>query len=490
MPSNLKVVEWVAEVIDLIKEENGYKAEIKISNQKPHILPYVFDYVLLATGHATAEAKDSMHTDDLVRSNGCAHVPVVYPVDHNLNVIVPQSTVGIKGMGLTFVDAVLALTEGRGGRFGKDLYGSLHYQASGLEPRVIIPFSKSGIPMIPRLEMKRRKKRALRFFTPQRVAQLHRQKRKIDFEEDIWPLLSLDFYHTFYCPIFETYAFSAGFSERTSISAAILLQGINDFHRAFPQVQRFDLEKFLIPTKGEVFDSASAFHDFIEDYLKTYTEQAKYLADYSPLIALTTVWSSAAPLFGKIYAHGGLSPLSQADFISRYVPLLNRVSYGPPLSSMEKILTLSRQGIIDFSFATDMTLEETDKNEVTITSQIDGTSQNLDTLINARVPKTHLPSCTSGLYHKLLTKGEIRLFENIDQHGTFTPGCLSITYAGFVRDINGRINRAIAATGTPTEGILFDNDALSPTRNNVVNKWCAIVINELIKKYNNESSFS
>ena len=56
----------------------------------------------------------------------------------------------MKGIGLTFIDAVLSLTEGRGGTFERMPDGRLSYRASGGEPATILPFSRSGLPMAPK----------------------------------------------------------------------------------------------------------------------------------------------------------------------------------------------------------------------------------------------------------------------------------------------------------------------------------------------------
>ena len=58
----------------------------------------------------------------------------------------PGSTVAVRGFALTFIDAMLAMTEGRGGRFCEDR-ATVTYESSGAEPRRIIPFSRSGRPM-------------------------------------------------------------------------------------------------------------------------------------------------------------------------------------------------------------------------------------------------------------------------------------------------------------------------------------------------------
>ena len=63
----------------------------------------------------------------------------------------PNSTVRCKGFALTFIDTMLALTEGRGGVFTLSATGYT-YTPSGTEPRRIAPFSRSARPMRAKVE--------------------------------------------------------------------------------------------------------------------------------------------------------------------------------------------------------------------------------------------------------------------------------------------------------------------------------------------------
>ncbi|MFV8382329.1 FAD/NAD(P)-binding protein [Corynebacterium hindlerae] len=85
-----------------------------------------FDQVLDVTGH---DATWPGALDDAL---------TVYP-HGSLDSVTPGSTVAIRGTALTFIDAVLDLTIGRGGKFKDGVY-----HPSGYEPKQIIPVSRSG----------------------------------------------------------------------------------------------------------------------------------------------------------------------------------------------------------------------------------------------------------------------------------------------------------------------------------------------------------
>jgi len=97
----------------------------------------IYDEVLLCTGHAADWPGALRH--EWVGS--AALVPQVYPVRRWLtSAAVPADcTVVCRGAALTFIDAALSLTEGRGGRFDAD-----GYHRSGSEPALIVPVGRRG----------------------------------------------------------------------------------------------------------------------------------------------------------------------------------------------------------------------------------------------------------------------------------------------------------------------------------------------------------
>ncbi|MDN6845469.1 MAG: FAD/NAD(P)-binding protein, partial [Corynebacterium variabile] len=99
-----------------------------------------YDHVLLTTGHARfwpGALPDLLPT-------GVGEIPVVgvYPPE-GLRRILPGAVVDVRGAALTFVDAALELTVGRGGEFLPS-DGRLSYRRGGSEPAAIRPVSRSG----------------------------------------------------------------------------------------------------------------------------------------------------------------------------------------------------------------------------------------------------------------------------------------------------------------------------------------------------------
>lgn len=102
------------------------------------------DAILLSTGHASRRTRPS-------GLEGPNHVDAVYPVAASgLDRIPAGSSVAVRGLGLTAIDATLALTEGRGGRFDWSTSPIPHYQPSGREPSTIVAYSRTGLTMTPK----------------------------------------------------------------------------------------------------------------------------------------------------------------------------------------------------------------------------------------------------------------------------------------------------------------------------------------------------
>lgn len=111
----------------------------------------VYEEVLIATGHgrwgSPGPSRPWAHAAPLV--------PAVFPVTRWLTTerVRPGATVAVRGFALTFLDAALALTEGRGGTFEADAHPNrLRYESSADDAGVLLPFSRTGRPMLPKPE--------------------------------------------------------------------------------------------------------------------------------------------------------------------------------------------------------------------------------------------------------------------------------------------------------------------------------------------------
>jgi len=205
-----------AEVVDVIEIDSGYQ----IVTDTPSLAVVPATHILFATGHSFNDPTRSEATKSYVEfsnSHPALYVPSAYPLEYALpsDKIGPETVVGCDGMGLTAIDIVLYLTEGRGGVFERNSYGKLEYQASGLEPSRIIPFSGSGLFTFARpFNAKEKNLDELEhkgiFLTDQAIDELRETvgvpisiphigiRNQLDFERHIWPLMVMEMSHLYY----------------------------------------------------------------------------------------------------------------------------------------------------------------------------------------------------------------------------------------------------------------------------------------------------
>jgi len=109
-----------------------------------------YQEVLLTVGHGTAiEARGTGSWE-----HAAPLASAVFPVGRHLGRehVPAGAAVAVRGFALTFLDAALALTEGRGGVFEHDGPDRLRYLASDADAALILPYSRSGRPLLAKPE--------------------------------------------------------------------------------------------------------------------------------------------------------------------------------------------------------------------------------------------------------------------------------------------------------------------------------------------------
>ncbi len=188
------------------------------------------DLVLYAVGHNGSLPDDETSAlTAFAETVGAAYLPPSFTADADTAALHPGRTVIVRGFGLAAVDLIVLLTEGRGGRFvrgGDD--GVLRYRASGREPRLVIG-SRRGVPYHSKIASTLVGDRPpLRFFTAEIAARIARESPRIDFRDDIWPLIAKEMLHGYYAELF------TGHPERVSIPWASSSRRSNRWTRSAP----------------------------------------------------------------------------------------------------------------------------------------------------------------------------------------------------------------------------------------------------------------
>jgi len=484
LPSGVRCHRFVGEVVDVVPVDEGYQLALAHAGTPAQRPRMSYQRVLLATGHPRPLV--SRTGNDLRafcrRHPASVFVPFIYPVSERLAAVPADSTVVIKGMGLTFVDAVLALTEGRGGKFERDRAEEpLRYSPSGAEPAVMLPFSRSGLPMHPRGPAWGPPPRPLLLFNDAKIASLRQSAPggQLDFETELWPLLRREMLIAFYGVLLRQQGTDL---DLNALEGASLERQIERVHGDHPHAPRFTPEAFLDPLAKTSSADHQDHHRFVLDYLTTSLIEARSTEQCSPWMAAVAVWRDATPVFGELIRTRGLRPSGQRAFDQGYRSPLNRVSFGPPIVSMEKILAVARAGLIDFGMSRDTRLTLDDKaGSFRLDSAYTARGALASVLVDARIPKVSLQRESARLYQNLRRRRLVQPYDRSGQYDEdqYRPGCMALSAEGYVIDAKGRENRAIAATGTPTEGVTYDNDSLSRTRNNFVSRWAAVIRRDL-----------
>ncbi len=246
-----------------------------------------FDEVLLAVGHA--------RPDD--PGPGASRVG-------------PTERVGIRGFGLTAIDLILGLTEGRGGRFEQDGRRELTYVPSGREPAQIIPGSRSGRPMLVKPESDRSP--APPEPVVEAVAQGGRRIRGLGPDAGIGGLMA---------------------------TIASLCGELLQLERACVEASEW-LSSACEGRLGSEDDPVEAIGRSLR------IDRGERWPDLP--WALGLAWRELYPAIVERFSHGGLRASDRAAFLL-LASEVERLAFGPPPVNAAKLLALVDAGILDLS---------------------------------------------------------------------------------------------------------------------------------------------
>lgn len=429
---NETTLNLIVEEVKAIKYENHFL--VGFANTA---ITMELDYVLMTTGHCY------QNTPPFIGEITDKYFPSAYPV-HHLDAIPARASVGVLGLGLTWVDICLQLTEGRGGVF--DDNGK--YQASGKEP-MIYPFSRSNLPIQPRDAIFGTRRYQLRKTTVDDLLTLldERSDRQIDFQHEVYPIIEKEIQFAYYSTLLQT--------KNESIITA--------YQQSIPEAELFTFQKLLFP---EIDTSDADRHVNTINYIADIVERAEVGELNDPYMAAAAVWREATPLIGRIYNFGGLTPASQEYLDQKIWSACCRTSFGPPIANMRKMLALAEAGIIQFSIAPQSSVQfDQSKDEFIVGTS--STRKTLSYLIDGRIARSKPGQTNTSLYRNLGDEQLVTAYRN----GNYELGCIDISQDGKAKINGSEIDIPLYFYGTPTEGILFDNDSLSRVRNNLASPW-------------------
>ena len=445
---NLSISKHRTRVTGIKRNDTGFQ----IQTSDACVDQLCFESVLVTTGHSTA-INSKLQTE----TPHPGYIPFVYPFSKTLGRIPPGAVVACKGMGLTAIDTILGLTEGKGGQFVETDENGLSYIKSGDEPACILPYSRSGIPIIPRGRQSSSYTQSS-FYLHNFVEQLPEGCRELDFETEVLPYIIQDLETSYYYALFNFYGF-----DFKPVQNRLQLQQVQDaFHKLHPEAEAFDLNNLWFPKLEPVTDRQKAIATYWDFWLAALEQQN------SAYVAAASAWRFLAEDFNKLYSGGLFSAQSEKRIQDHYFSLFNRTAYGPPVVNIKKMRALMQAGILDFSYA--RAAELTTDPQLQLNHK--GESIPIDYSLDARIPRGYFKKAS------LLFNADPKLFSCSGP----STGNLRCTREGYPLNEAGRAENRLVLYGTPTEARLFDNDTLSRIHNDTASQWAMQTADRLIQK--------
>lgn len=373
------------------------------------------DAVVFTVGHL--DAKPDAREQELVtfaERHGLAYYPAGYTADVDYSGIEPGETVLVRGFGLAFVDLMLLLTEGRGGRFEDLPCGGLRYHPSGTEPVLHIG-SRRGVPYHAKIGYRLRGKPLLlpRFFDGHAIDRLLSVPGALDFRADVWPLVAKEVAWGYYSELFTAHP------DRVRMDFAVFADGFADLRwdspelvaliaRAVPSVEdRLDLDKLDRPMVGLEFGTAEEFGKELREYVEADLSRRadpEFSADLGAFMALLSVYGQMPGLVQT----GRLAAASQvSDMDGWFHGFFSYYASGPPPRRLEELLALQEAGLVSFAGAEMRIDADPDAGAFVASSSSYPGSVSARTLVEARLPGPSVTRAADVLLQRLRDAGDL-----------------------------------------------------------------------------------
>ncbi|MFD8761851.1 FAD/NAD(P)-binding protein [Streptomyces mirabilis] len=363
--------------------------------------PLLADLVVLALGHLDAELDQEQgelatyaHAHDLV------HLPPDFTADSDLSSLAPGEPVLVRGFGLAFVDLMVLLTEGRGGRYDGDTY-----LPSGREP-VLYVGSRRGVPYHSKIgyDWTGERPPLPRFFGPAEVDALLARPEGFDFRRDVWPSIEKELGFAHYHRLFTVHP------ERT----AIAWTDFEEKYAAGEAAEREALVTSAVPDPADRLDLAAldrpldgvryASHEEFQDGLRAYVEgdlRRRHDPGNSPDLA---VFLGLLSVYGQLIRLGDVGPWWHGFF--------SHLASGPPGPRLRQMLALSRAGVVRFVGA-DMAVVAEDGVFRASSATVPGETIEARALVEARLPEPTVGRALDPLLRELHADGAVETPEGL-----------------------------------------------------------------------------
>ncbi|MFD8004851.1 FAD/NAD(P)-binding protein [Streptomyces mirabilis] len=363
--------------------------------------PLLADLVVLALGHLDAELdQEQRELATYAHAHNLVHLPPDFTADSDLSSLAPGEPVLVRGFGLAFVDLMVLLTEGRGGRYDGDTY-----LPSGREP-VLYVGSRRGVPYHSKIgyDWTGERPPLPRFFGPAEVDALLARPEGFDFRRDVWPSIEKELGFAHYHRLFAVHP------ERTAMAWA----DFEEKYAAGEAAEREALVASAVPDPADRLDLAAldrpldgvryASHEEFQEGLRAYVEgdlRRRHDPGKSPDLA---VFLGLLSVYGQLIRLGDVGPWWHGFF--------SYLASGPPGPRLRQMLALSRAGVVRFVGA-DMAVVAEDGVFRASSATVPGETIEARALVEARLPEPTVGRALDPLLRELHADGAVETPEGL-----------------------------------------------------------------------------
>ncbi|RPK66836.1 hypothetical protein EES43_04860 [Streptomyces sp. ADI96-02] len=355
--------------------------------------PLLADLVVLTVGHLDAEHDpEQSELAAFADRHRLVHLPPDFTADTGLDVLPAGEPVIVRGFGLAFVDLMVLLTEGRGGRHEDGVY-----LPSGREP-VLYVGSRRGVPYHAKIGYAWSGERPTlpRYLGPAQAEELLSRPGPLDFRRDVWPLVEKELGHAHYERLL------AAHPERTTLAAEEFAEKYAAAEPGSPDLDdlvaaavpdpadRLDLAALDRPLDGVRHPTAEALQEGLRDHI-TADLARRHDPGHSPDLAV---------FLGLLSSYAQLIRLG--DIGGWWHGFFSYLASGPPGPRLQQLLALSRAGVVRFLGAS-LTVEADEERGVfrAHSATLPGEWTEARALVEARLPDPSLRHTASPLLRAL-----------------------------------------------------------------------------------------
>lgn len=443
-----------SEVIDL-KYDSNQQLLVKTDEQQ-----YQFDSVVMSLGQQDNYLNDEeQQLATYAQDNNLTYISPTHPGDADLSKLPAGEPIIIRGLGLSFYDYVSELTLGRGGSYMKNSDGSLSYQPSGREPRIIAG-SRRGIPYYPKaISEKGYGEQTQPVFLTDENMDKASIDGKLPFSEFL-RLLQLDLELVYYrllinqkFPNENASEFQERFVKSDNRPALLAAFG-------FQEEDIFDWDYIVNPFKDVQIIRTEDYQTVLVNWLARIMPDAEAGSKTGPTSSALELLRDFRPVFRKLIAD---NRFSNADYVNEFLGQFNSVisflSVGAPVLRSEQLSALIRSGVVTI-LAPGMQLKTQNGWYVTAAPKRNTDVFKSASLLEARVPKPDLDITANPLLESLVDQGLARTKTlRVDNQDVGLAAVDVQVNSDQLVNQEGARQESLYIWGVPLEGLRFATNA-------------------------------